>query len=143
MIYFSYEASQGLPIKEPAMTATPVPAEFVQRVNDDVEWLEEAMGLARQALVEAASDEAKLADYLIDKATSVLKYETSLSLAYTLQRYVSNEACTVELVEDHLTEVLIAGPDDEWSGRGNDRRRVVFDVKREAVRDYLRALARC
>lgn len=142
MIYFSYEASQGLPMKEPAMTATPLPAKFAQYVTDDVEWQEKAMGRARTAMVEAATDETKLADYLYDRAVTIAKYEAHLGLAYAVQRYTSHESCTVELVRDHLMEVLLAGADDEWSGRGNDLRRVVFDVKRRVVREYLQVLAR-
>lgn len=40
----------------------------------------------------------------------------------------------------HVAEILAGGPDDGWSGRGNDARRARFDGAREAAKVAIKAI---
>jgi hypothetical protein len=74
------------------------------------------------------------------EAAWLVYHHTSLVLA---NRDVdATETDVLGAVRQYLTEVLLEGADDTWSGRGNDLARVCFDAKREAVKQSLRILAR-
>lgn len=97
-----------------------------------------------------AEIEQTLADHLAktyapgqayDWAMETAKIEGALEVVRTTEAAERNARAkgrddqrVILAVLDALVTVLVEGPDDTWSGRGNDRRRSRFDGKLEAAR---------
>lgn len=66
----------------------------------------------------------------------IARGEAEAEILFTARALLSKEGTTGKDVWAYLLESVIArGADDDWSGRGNDLRRVIFDAKRQTVTD--------
>lgn len=91
----------------------------------------------------AATVRQRLADRVADGTTAVnlttalndlITAETTAKV-YTDALRMLTHGTTTDTVLAYLTDLLLQGPGDTWSGRGNDSKRVAADAIREAVRD--------
>lgn len=99
---------------------------------------EDAAVRARDALEAAAQDRKDDPLTLLEHTHAVIAAETRVSVLATALRYV--DADEPDRARAVLIEFALTGPDDTWSGRGNDGKRVAADARRDAVRDALSAL---
>ncbi|MBP7629345.1 MAG: hypothetical protein KA758_02740 [Acidimicrobiales bacterium] len=68
-------------------------------------------------------------------AEAVLAIEASVAVA--TESGLEPDVARRVVGDGTLNALLASGPDDTWSGRGNDARRVVFDARREWVRQEM------
>lgn len=94
----------------------------------------------RERLVTAAT-EGQSADELATIVEAITRAEAVARLRYSVGRMLANGSNTNE-IEAYLTDRLIAGADDTFSGRGNDLKRAAFDAVRDEVRDLLYPIRR-
>lgn len=99
---------------------------------------EDAADDAREALEAAAQDRTGDPFALIDRTHAVIAAEARVSVFATVLRYV--DADEPDKARDVLMSLALSDPDDTWSGRTNDGKRVAADARRDAVRDALSAL---
>ena len=99
---------------------------------------QDAADRAREALEAAAQDRTVDPFDLLEHTHAVIAAETRVAVLSTALRYV--DADEPDRARAVLLEFALTGPDDAWSGRGNDGKRVAADARRDAVRDALSAL---
>lgn len=94
----------------------------------------------RERLVTAAT-EGQAADELATIVEAITRAEAVAKVRYTVGQMLANGSASND-IEGYLTDRLIAGADDSWSGRGNDLKRAAFDAVRDEIRDLLYPLRR-
>lgn len=96
----------------------------------------------------AATARQQLADRIADGTTGLdlTTYLHNLITAETTAKVHTDalamlpRGATTDTARAYLTDLLLQGPSDTWSGRGNDAERVKADAIRTAVRDLLYTL---
>lgn len=73
---------------------------------------------------------------LVLASNKIAVLQEVLGLAKTAQRCFENTSDSNE-VQKFLFGILQQGPDDRWSGRGNDLKREIFDEVRDYTRDVI------
>lgn len=102
---------------------------------------------ARQALAEAAAtaDPERLDQLVKEVARAEAVQICNDTLTFGIEHYVSDgmtpDEARQKVLRKITSDIIQRGPDDTWSGRGNDLRRAVFDAKIDWLRDRLAALA--
>ena len=99
---------------------------------------------SRAALAHSAN--TAQAQQLIDLAREAAREEAAHRV-YVGAVEVTTHALNLEYssfdeLERWVTDSLLQGADDTWSGRGNDDRRAIHDAQRDAYREVLRLVRR-
>lgn len=101
---------------------------------------------ARQALAEAAAtaDPERLDQLVKEVARAEAVQICNDTLTFGIENYADEmtpDEARKKVLRKITSDIIQRGPDDTWSGRGNDLRRAVFDAKIDWLRDRLAALA--
>ena len=80
--------------------------------------------LAQHASAASAAADFEKADTLMNECQFANGYRNAV---YTIHRMVAAGGVTAFDVMTALMSLVLAGPNDTWSGRGNDGRRAGFD----------------
>ncbi len=110
------------------MTNTRTAVERAAKVNHDI-----------AALI--AARPGRTAKDLHDLAMDVASLEVQNLIGNAARAILENKETLPDpdaAFRQFLTEQVLAGPDDTWSGRSNDLARVRFDALRKAAQVYLR-----
>jgi hypothetical protein len=75
-------------------------------------------------------------DTRFSKMMDVIHYEGQKDIWNDFKSLIEKKPSTEEIYEK-LLKWLLRGPDDQWSGRSNDSRRIKFDGERDAIREIL------
>lgn len=86
--------------------------------------------LAQHASASAAAADFEKAHRLMNECQSANGYRNTV---YVIHRMVAAGGVTAFDVMTALMSLVLAGPDDTWSGRGNDARRAGFEGVLEAA----------
>lgn len=87
-----------------------------------------------ELVAESQTSEYLLGDRLVQYAQNVKTSEAVANAQHTYLKMVQRDATEVELLR-YLLSLVGRGPDDTWSGRGNDSNRSAFDGVRSWASD--------
>jgi hypothetical protein len=99
-------------------------------------YREASLGFVKDALVKAVT-EGKDAETIMSEALSVAKAEGAFEAAGHLAHAVEG-GTTKEEAAEYLTSLVLNGPGDTWSGRGNDGRRARYEGMLSVLKKYKR-----
>lgn len=111
-------------------------------------------GCAHSARCDVEASRAKLAksaataqaQQLIDLAREAAREEAAhrvyVGAVEVTAHALKLEYSSFDELERWVTDSLLQGADDTWSGRGNDDRRAIHDAQRDAYRQVLRLVHR-
>lgn len=107
-------------------------AKTARNIADDAT---ERMIALRAQLAKAVTNEALTGSVVADIGADLSGYEL-------IHRHFTRIAAMYENgrgheVADRITEMLLAGADDTWSGRSNDARRAAFDMLRHRLDGFM------
>ncbi len=111
-------------------------------IETKVRGLQDGLARARQELAQLAATET-YSDALWSAIRKVAIYEGEITVwseyhevyADASARHPDDPSRVQYQCMRNLTRLLMNGPDDTWSGRGNDTRRARYDGKCTAVQD--------
>lgn len=97
--------------------------------------------LAHDALAnldKPADETPLLAEDLDSTVRSIAAAEARLAVAVTISDHLNSEGGSPETIRADLLSRVFSGPQDTWSGRGNDLKRTYFEAFLKAVQEATR-----